>query len=303
MPRLNIYIPDELDLAIRNHPGEMNISQVCADALRAELNARGTDRSIEGLFHALTENPNELERELMRKFRLRRALVGFATDASAHDTIGYWASSFLDSDAFCEGLHVGLGGGRQMWEVARRLEPRNLGMNVWALGFGDVDRERPHLHPNALVTLVSMMYGTRTKPMLVGAPHFKVTWSYPAVFPTGETNVQRLIVGSCAMFDAESPYARLLGKEITDLLVEEHVMGDFLGVFITGDGRIVQPYLPSMTVSHVAAADLQLFTKRDDAMVLLAAGGGDKVRLIRSVFELGLCNAFITDNATALALV
>ena len=148
-----------------------------------------------------------------------------------------------------------------------------------------------------------MLYSTRTTPMLVGAPRFKRTWSYPAVYPSGETNVKRMIVGSCAMFDAESPYARLLGTEITDFLVEEHVMGDFLGVFITGDGCIVQPYLPSMTVSHVAAADLQLFAKRDDAMVLLAAGGGHKVRLIRTVMELGLCNAFITDYATALALV
>lgn len=58
-----------------------------------------------------------------------------------------------------------------------------------------------------------------------------------------------------------------------------------------------------MTVSQVAASGLQLFAKRDDAMVLLAAGGGDKVRLIRSAFELGLCNAFITDNETALALL
>lgn len=53
----------------------------------------------------------------------------------------------------------------------------------------------------------------------------------------------------------------------------------------------------------MAASGLQLFAKRDDAMVLLAAGGGDKVRLIRSAFELGLCNAFITDNETALALL
>lgn len=47
------------------------------------------------------------------------------------------------------------------------------------------------------------------------------------------------------MFDAESPYARLLGREMTDFLMEQHVMGDFLGVFIAPDGRLIEPYAPS----------------------------------------------------------
>ena len=34
-------------------------------------------------------------------------------------------------------------------------------------------------------------------------------------------------------------------------LVEKHVMGDFLGVFFTPEGEQLEPYAPSMTVSHV----------------------------------------------------
>jgi DNA-binding transcriptional regulator LsrR (DeoR family) len=105
------------------------------------------------------------------------------------------------------------------------------------------------------------------------------------------------------MFDAESPYAQVLGKEMTDFLAEEHVMGDFLGVFIKADGTIVEPYAPSMTVSHITSADLSAFSKRDDAIVLLAAAGGAKVKLIRQVIEAGLCNAVITDDKTAKALL
>jgi hypothetical protein len=82
--------------------------------------------------------------------------------------------------------------------------------------------------------------------------------------------------------------------------VEENVTGDFLGVFFTPDGRIIEPYAPSMTVSHISSADLRELSRREDTIVLLAAGGKHKVRLIRQVLEAKLCNALITDADTAL---
>ena len=212
--------------------------------------------------------------------------------------MSHYTSVFLDR-TFSEGLRVAIAGGTQMYGVTRRLEPRNLGINVWAIGYGQVDHELPHVHPNALVTFLSMLYAPRSKPSLIAAPKFKETWVWPAIYPPGGQNVRRMIVGSCAVFDADSPYARVLGKEMTDFLMDEHVMGDFLGVFIKADGSIVEPYAPSMTVSYITAADLRAFAKRDDAIVLLAAGGGAKIKLMRLVIELGLCNTLITDDRTA----
>jgi DNA-binding transcriptional regulator LsrR (DeoR family) len=302
MPRRTIYIPHHLALELRTLPGEMNVSQVCADALRAEVAARGVDRSAAGLFSGIGRNPTRIEEGLMHKFRLRRVLIGDDRNESLHDSIGYWTSNFLDR-AFYEGLTVAMGGGTQMWEVARRLQPRNLGLRLWAIGFGHVDYEMPYVHPNALVTLLSMLYASRTRTMLVGAPDFARTWHWPATFKPGEESVRRLVVGSCGMFDAESSYARMLGKEITDFLMDENIMGDFLGVFIKADGSIIEPYAPSMTVSHISAVDLFALAKGNDAMVLLAAAGGAKLKLIRQVLEAGLCNALITDGKTALALL
>jgi hypothetical protein len=43
--------------------------------------------------------------------------------------------------------------------------------------------------------------------------------------------------------------------------------------------------------------------RREDTMVLLAAGGRHKVRLIRQVLEAGLCNALITDADTAVRVL
>ena len=90
---------------------------------------------------------------------------------------------------------------------------------------------------------------------------------------------------------------------MTDFLVEEHVIGDYLGVFIAPDGKILEPFTPSIPISHVTRAELQQFARRDDTIVLLAAAGGHKVKLIRHVLQLGLCNTLITDEATAQALL
>lgn len=304
MPRLNIYIPDDLELAIRSSPYEMNISKICAAAIRAELSARSDVRSAEWLFASVFEEPGSLDRQLMERFGLRRSVTGGPRkdDDRPRDVVAYWTSIFLDR-TFFEGLKLAIGGGLQMWTVVRRLEQRNLGMSTWAIGYGQVDHAMPHVHPNALVTLLSLLYAPRSTAMLVGAPKFEQTWSYPTMYPREEKNVQRLIVGSCSMFDAESPYAQVLGVEMTDFLVEEHVTGDFLGVFLTADGRLIEPYAPAMTVSHIPSSDLRELSRRDDTIVLLAAGGGHKVKLIRQVLEAGLCNTFITDVATAYALL
>ena len=80
-------------------------------------------------------------------------------------------------------------------------------------------------------------------------------------------------------------------------------MGDFLGVFLTPDGRPVEPYAPSAMVSHIQSADLRELSKRNDTIVLLSTAGRHKMKLVRAIIEAGLCNAVITDHETACALV
>lgn len=305
MPRLNIYIPDDLDLALRNFPGEINVSKVCAAALRAQLLARENPRVASSMFFSLFDTPNWIEDIILQRYRGLTSVVArdviFEGDDLA-SAVAESTSQFLDRTLF-EGCVLGLGGGAHMWDVVRRLERRNLGMDLWAIGYGHVDAERPHLHPNALVTLLSLAYAPRSRAHLVGAGKLDRAWHLPTLFPKTQQDVKRYLVGSCSMFDADSPYARLLGDEMTDFLVERQVMGDFLGVFITPDGELVEPYAPSMTVSHVPSSDLRELARRDDTIVLLSATGRHKMKLIRAVIEAGLCNAVITDHPTACALM
>lgn len=80
------------------------------------------------------------------------------------------------------------------------------------------------------------------------------------------------------------------------------VLGDYLGVFVTSDGRTVEPYLPSADVSHIGSADLAAQSRRNRSLVILAAAGAERVGLIRQILKLGLCNAHVTDNETLKAL-
>lgn len=305
MPRLNIYIPDDLDLALRNYPGEMNISKVCAAALRAQLAAKEDPRIASSMFFSFFDKPSWIEQIVLQRYRWLTWVAApdvIFEGEDPSDIAAEVTSQFLDR-TFFEGCVLGIGGGAQIWDIVRRLERRNLGMNLWAIGYGHVDKELPHLHPNSIVTLLSILYAPRSEPHLVGAERLDRAWHFPTLFPKDQRSVKRYLIGSCSMFDADSPYARLLGEEMTDFLTEENVMGDFLGVFIAPDGRLIEPYAPGMTVSHVPSTDLRELAKRDDTIVLLSASGRHKAKLIRAVIEARLCNALITDLETACSVV
>lgn len=81
------------------------------------------------------------------------------------------------------------------------------------------------------------------------------------------------------------------------------MIGEFLGVFLAADGRRIEPYLPTMTVSHIGSADLRDSARRSDTIVALVAGGEAKLSTIRALLDAQLCNTLITDEGTAWSLV
>jgi DNA-binding transcriptional regulator LsrR (DeoR family) len=304
MPRLHIYISHNLAMEIEGYPYEINLSKVCSDAIRAELEAAivGRKRDIVDMFRSVFHEPQGLEHTLMNRLQLRFAVAAKAMHEgeTGVDRVADNTARFLDR-RLPEGARLAIAGGAQMWNVVRRLAPRNVAVDLWALGFGHVDRQLPHLHPNALVTTLSLLYSPRSRPHLVGERPNEA-WSVPPVETKDEKHVRRFILGSCALFDAESPYAQVLGKEITDFLVEENVMGEFCGVFVAPDGRLIEPIAPTMTASHISSADLRSFARREDSIVLMVSAGLHKVKLMRAVIDAGLCNTLITDYETGYAL-
>jgi DNA-binding transcriptional regulator LsrR (DeoR family) len=301
MPSLNVYLPDNLAMDLRSSPSKINLSKVCVAALRAEVSARMTDRTIAGLWAEGVAGPTDLEDATARRFSLGHVLASGEAD-TPEDTralVGLHASKLLQR-ILLEGVQLAVGGGTQMWSVVRRLERRNLGLPISAIGVSQTDHAVPHIHANFLATMLSLLYAPRSRAMLVASPDFARAWSLETPIAS---ELRRIIIGSCARFEADSPYARMLGEEITEVLETERAVGDFLGVFLRPDGTPLEPYPPKAKMSRFTAAELREHSRRGDTIVALAAAGEDKLSLIHRVLVGQLCNCLVTDERTASALL
>src|SRR5580693_5281180 len=124
MARINISVPDDLYRTAKKWRGQMNLSQICARALEEEIQAAEMCRTGEGLLAPLAP-PSRIERLLADRFGLAEAHVVAAAERSEdlRETLGRRAASFLDR-WICDEAMLALGGGRQMWRLARNLQPR-----------------------------------------------------------------------------------------------------------------------------------------------------------------------------------
>ena len=110
------------------------------------------------------------------------------------------------------------------------------------------------------------------------------------------------VVGSCGPFTATCPLANLLGEEAAAHLLKRQVCGDFLYCFFDKDGRLAPaPPLPHQSI--LPADLLRRLSLRPDARVILVAGGLEKLKIIKFVLTLGMCNVLITDPATTQRLL
>jgi len=299
MPRLNIYLPDDLAPLVERWRDRVNLSELCADALRDALDALETGRAVGPLLaHLAPASPTE--KALARAFALTRAIVAepASDDPDPRETVARAASEFLQRVLF-DGITLAVGGGRQMWSIVRRMSARSLRVQLTAIGVEQVDPTVLHAHPNTLVTLLWLLYSPRATAHLVGASAFDSLARPPE--PDGP-DLRRVLIGSCAPFDPASSFSRLLGPDVVSHLTHRRARGDFLGVFVGRDGRPVA-HPPAVPASLMSGDRLAHNARREDTLVVLAAAGAPKVRVIRAVLDARLCNTLITDATTARALL
>lgn len=298
MARLNISLPDDLYRQATKWRHRINLSEICARALRGELEAAELHRSAHGLFPAIRP-ASPLERTLASRYGLVEAV---ATDPAPYaealrEELGTTAAAYLDR-YLSDGSLVAIGGGRQMWCLVRNLTPRQLRLTITGLGVHPNDPYVLHAHANTLTTLLWLLYSPRAKARLVGDDLDSI-WKpdlprkkYPQYF----------VVGSCSPFTATSPLARLLGRKATQQLLSKGVSGDFLYHFFSEDGQLLpSPRLETRSV--LSARLLQALSTRADARVIVVAGGDEKLKALTFVLRLRLCNVLITDSVTARKLL
>ena len=295
MARLNISIPSDLAPLVSKWRRKINLSEICAAALRSELAAVESHRSALPLLRKL-RRPSELEHALVERFSLRESrVVGeeLRDEHQIREALGVLAAEYLNAN-ICEGCVLALGGGRQTWCVVEHMSPRQLEMDIVALGYRQSDPHILNAHPNTLITILWLLFSPRARAWLVGSDLKELFGAAPA-----NGNGRRyFILGSCAPFEKDSGLARLLGPELTRTLLSRNVAGDFLYNFFSRDGRPIDVGF-SGERSILSSKQLVSLSERAGANVILVAGGKRKAQTIRQTLEAGLCNVLITDPITA----
>jgi DNA-binding transcriptional regulator LsrR (DeoR family) len=299
MARVNISIPADLAPLVSKWRRKINLSEICAGALRSELQAVESHRSARPLLRALRKK-SPLEQQVAERFNLREAWVSSDApedEGSVREVLGELAADYLDRN-LSDGCVLAIGGGRQSWCVVEHMRPRQIDVDVVALGYRQADPHLLNVHPNTLVTILWILFSPRARAWLVG--------NQPAdIFDLGSQprrSRSYFVVGSCSSFNRESGLARLIGPGDTKTLLSQEVTGDFLYNFFDSKGQIVD-FGFSAEQSTLSASELRYLSGRDDSRVVLVGGGKEKAATIKKTLEAGLCNVLVTETAMAQALV
>jgi DNA-binding transcriptional regulator LsrR (DeoR family) len=295
MPRVNIYLPNDIyELTSRWRSGA-NLSEICARAIRDEFEAADVHRAPLKFRDAVAP-PSEIERALAIKYGLAECIVVEPPENPTHarEQLGLAAAEYLDRTV-CDGSIIGIAGGRQTWCLVRALRPRRVRATITALGVGSADPKLLHAHPNTLATLLWLAYSPRSEAHVVGASTAANLWK--SALPARDYT-SYFVFASCSRFDPSSPFASVLGEKAVTSLAHQGAFADFAYNFMDAHG---QPIDPPVDNPHtlVSAATLQRLAQRRDARVVLIAGGVEKVSAMRLTLTSQLCNMVITDRTTA----
>ncbi len=218
-------------------------------------------------------------------------------EAGLRDALGGVAADYL-SQKLGAGAVLAIAGGRQSWCIVEHLDPRPLEISLVALGYRHNDPRVLHAHANTLTTLLWLLFSPRAVARLIGRDPQEILSPALPVQP----EPRYFVVASCAPFSAGGPLASLLGEETTSTLLAKGATCDFAYNFFDKHGRLVSVAIPG-DQSILSAGCLSSLSRRQDARVVLVAGGRQKVGAMRRVLEAKLCNTLVTDTATARELI
>lgn len=298
MPRLNIYVPNDVyDLASRWRE-TANLSEICARAIRDELGAAESGRTPFAV-NSLLDAPTPTEDSLNRRFGLIESVVVPIEDAAEmRDRLGRAAAKYLDRN-LCDGAQIAVAGGRQIWSTVRQLSPRRINATITALGTQQADPQELHAHPNTLATLLWLLYSPRSTARVIGSHSEIADWT---ACPPLKGAPSYFVLGSCSPLSAGSAFAKLIGAEAVTRLHQKGVIGDFAYTFIDRQGTVTNTRLPDPQVT-LSADIFQNLSGRPDARVILVAGGTEKFEMISATLSARLCNVLVTDLDTAQRLM
>ncbi|HZS56787.1 MAG TPA: sugar-binding domain-containing protein [Bryobacteraceae bacterium] len=299
MPRLNVYLSDQVYELANRWKEHSNLSEICARAIKDELGAIEGHRTADKFFQ-LIRSPNDAEKALKVKYGLTDVVISEvnADSFEIREALGKAAAAYLDQN-ISDGSVIALAGGRQMWCAVRNLSPRRVKTKITALGMHQTDPSLLHAHPNTLATLIWLLYSPRSEAHVVGSSDKNNPWSddlpvkpYPTYF----------VVSSCSSFEEKTSFSQLMGHDAAKALIRKNALGDYAYVFFNKKGTEIDL---SLSAPHFRLSALQLkkLSARTDARTILVAGGSEKFEAIRTTLAMRLSNTLITDGRTAKKLL
>ncbi len=293
MARLNVYIPDEVKVLAEKWRGQINLSQVCVESLRRELEALEFHRRLGSVLSPLKQR-NPVEARLMRSYGLTEAYV--IEDASAEmdtrEALGEFGAKYLNH-YIADDSRLAVAGGRQVWCAVKNLTARQSGVSITATGIGQSDPRILHAHPNTIATILWLLYSPKATAQII-TEGSQIIWP---VDPEISKHPRYFLFGSCARFSPDGSLAQIAGPQSTNELLKRRVFGDYFYNFFDRKGNIL-PVPKSDRQMIFPASTLQSLSKRPDARLVLIAGGREKKEVIQLVLKNRMCNVLITDSKT-----
>lgn len=295
MPRVNIYLPNDVHELAERWRDDASLSEICARAIRDEFDAREVHRAPPALLEAIRQ-PTTLERALTDAYGLAEvfAVESGQTGLAIHEALGAVAAKYMDRNV-CDDSLIAVAGGRQMWCTVRNLSPRRVRTTITALGLHHADPKVLHVHPNTLATFLWLLYSPRSAAYIIGSGAKPEMWAAPL---ESKDRPSYFVLSSCGKFDTNGSLAGLLGNDVSRQLDDSGAAGDYAYNFLNdfGEQLPVSIDAPQFTL---APKQLKAMSKRSDARVVLIAGGANKLHMINIILEARLCNVLITDAESA----
>jgi len=249
----------------------------------------------------------ELEDELVRRFDLRAAVVVDAAtavadqgaDLVARERVARAASDFLASCGPTGA--IGVSWGRTMLELAAQLRPGWTTATEIVQLNGATSRSAQPTRANEIAERFATTTGAAIRlmaaPAIVGSAELRrALEDDPSVGETlAAARTARTAVFGLGMLAPDSVHVASgnLGEGELRSLEVAGAVGDVLGRFLSGDGRIALPELDERTVG-LPLSELG----RKDLAVGLAAGSG-RATIALAALRARCLNVLVTDEATA----
>ncbi|KIX15242.1 sugar-binding transcriptional regulator [Dethiosulfatarculus sandiegensis] len=276
---------------------------------RAKVNKILGEAKGQGLVHIQIDSPVracvELEAQLRAQYNLYEVVVtpSLITQVDLRRIVGMAAADYLNTH-LKEKQALGVTGGKTIYFVAQALRQRHNSNNTVVSLCGGLAR-KSSVNPYEIATMVADRLDAKcfyiTAPHFVKSPHLKKVFlesdSVQQVFD--RINDMEIALLSPLDLSEESEFIKykVLSTDFCQDLRKQGTVGEICGQYLDLEGNPVNHPICDQVIAPTME-QLKAIPK-----LVLAAGGKDKVPIIKASIKAGLCHVLVTDELTAQLLV